>query len=37
MKGRQGVHAIPFVIFVVALLLSPAARAQSGSARIAGD
>ena len=28
MRGRQGIRSIPFVIFIVALFLSPAARAQ---------
>ena len=37
MKGRLGVHAIPSVIFIVALLLSPAARAQRRLRRIARE
>ena len=36
MNGRLGVHAIPTVIFIVAFLLSPAARAQSGSGESPG-
>src|SRR5580658_10247737 len=28
MRGRQRIRSIPFVIFIVALFLSPAARAQ---------
>ncbi len=36
MRGRQGVHSIPAVIFFLAFLLSPATRAQSGSAESPG-
>ena len=31
MRGFQGIRSIPFIIFVVALFLSPAARAQDDS------
>jgi hypothetical protein len=36
MKGRLGIRLIPAVIFVVALSLSPAARAQDGSGELKG-
>src|SRR5208282_2167656 len=31
MKGRVGIHSIPVVIFMAALFLTPAARAQDDS------
>jgi hypothetical protein len=36
MRGLQGIHSIPFVIFIVALFLSPAARAQDDSGESKG-
>ena len=36
MKGRLRVHSIPFAILVLALLLSPAARAQDDSGQLKG-
>ena len=36
MKARLGIRSIPSAIFVVALCLSPAARAQSGSGESPG-
>jgi hypothetical protein len=36
MKGRLGIHSIPFGIFAVALLLSPTARAQDNSGELKG-
>ena len=36
MKGRLGVYSIPSVIFIVALFLSPAARAQGNSGESKG-
>ena len=36
MKGRLAVHWIPTAIFIVALLLSPVARAQDNSAESKG-
>ena len=36
MKGRLAVHSIPSAIFIVALLLSPVARAQDNSGESKG-
>jgi len=36
MKGRLGVHSIPFAIFVLAIFLSPAARAQDDPGELKG-
>src|SRR5271155_133646 len=36
MKGRLAVHSIPSAIFIVALLLSPIARAQDNSGELKG-
>src|ERR1700678_2931634 len=36
MKGRLGVHAIPFTILVLAILLPPVARAQEDSGELKG-
>ncbi|MGA8266983.1 MAG: hypothetical protein WB787_04425, partial [Candidatus Acidiferrales bacterium] len=36
MKGKLGVHSIPFVIFLAALFLAPAARAQDEPAESKG-
>jgi hypothetical protein len=36
MRGRQRIRSIPFVIFIVALFLSPAARAQDDSGESKG-